>query len=77
MAKQKKGRKAPEKAEEQAGAKAGGGLRELLRVPAGEVDLTTYDTRATAGFSGTKDDLVPSRPVWTSAHSGSSVSRSR
>lgn len=49
MAKQKKGEKAAEKA-------AGGGLRELLRVPAGEVDLTTYDTRGTAGFSGSKDD---------------------
>ena len=45
MAKQKKGQKA-----------AGGGLREQLRVPVGEVDLTTYDTRATPGFSGTKDD---------------------
>jgi PPK2 family polyphosphate:nucleotide phosphotransferase len=45
MAKQKKGQKA-----------AGGGLREQLRVPVGEVDLTTYDTRATTGFSGTKDD---------------------
>ncbi|HET6743336.1 MAG TPA: polyphosphate kinase 2 family protein [Kribbella sp.] len=45
MAKQKKGEKG-----------AGGGLRELLRVPAGEVDLTTYDTRSTAGFSGNKDD---------------------
>ena len=45
MAKQKKGQK-----------DAGGGLRELLRVPAGEVDLTKFDTRATAGFSGSKDD---------------------
>ncbi|HWD83356.1 MAG TPA: polyphosphate kinase 2 family protein [Kribbella sp.] len=45
MAKQKKGEKA-----------AGGGLRELLRVPAGEVDLTKFDTRSTAGFSGTKDE---------------------
>ena len=45
MAKQKKGEKA-----------AGGGLREQLRVPVGPVDLTTYDTRATPGFSGSKDD---------------------
>jgi PPK2 family polyphosphate:nucleotide phosphotransferase len=43
MAKQKKGQK-------------DGGLLEQLRVPAGPVDLTTYDTRATTGFSGTKDD---------------------
>ncbi|GAA1600444.1 MULTISPECIES: polyphosphate kinase 2 family protein [Kribbella] len=50
MAKQKKGDKAAKKRE------AGGGLRELLRVPAGEVDLTTYDTRSTAGFDGSKDD---------------------
>jgi PPK2 family polyphosphate:nucleotide phosphotransferase len=45
MAKQKKGDKA-----------AAGGLREQLRVPAGPVDLTTYDTRATPGFDGSKDD---------------------
>ncbi|WP_432893222.1 PPK2 family polyphosphate kinase [Kribbella sp. CA-245084] len=45
MAKQKKGEKA-----------AAGGLREQLRVPAGPVDLTTYDTRATPGFDGSKDD---------------------
>jgi PPK2 family polyphosphate:nucleotide phosphotransferase len=44
MAKQKKGQA------------AGGGLREQLRVPAGPVDLTTYDTRATPGFDGSKDD---------------------
>ncbi|MGZ0146158.1 polyphosphate kinase 2 family protein [Kribbella sp. WER1] len=54
MAKQKKGDKAARKADQK--AEAGGGLRELLRVPAGEVDLTTYDTRSTAGFSGGKDD---------------------
>jgi PPK2 family polyphosphate:nucleotide phosphotransferase len=29
-------------------------LADLLRVPAGPVDLTTYDTRATPGFSGDK-----------------------
>ncbi|MFF1822701.1 PPK2 family polyphosphate kinase [Kribbella sp. NPDC058245] len=45
MAKQKK-----QKAEE------AGGLLEQLRVPAGPVDLTTYDTRATTGFEGAKDD---------------------
>jgi PPK2 family polyphosphate:nucleotide phosphotransferase len=45
MAKDKKGQKA-----------ADGGLREQLRVPAGPVDLTTYDTRATPGFSGSKDE---------------------
>lgn len=45
MAKQKKGQKA-----------ADGGLLEQLRVPSGPVDLTTYDTRATPGFSGSKDD---------------------
>jgi PPK2 family polyphosphate:nucleotide phosphotransferase len=45
MAKQKKGEKA-----------AAAGIREQLRVPAGPVDLTTYDTRATPGFDGSKDD---------------------
>ncbi len=45
MAKQKKGQKAED-----------GGLRGELRVPSGPVDLTTYDTRATPGFDGTKDD---------------------
>ena len=44
MAKQKKGKDDD------------GGLREQLRVPSGPVDLTTYDTRATPGFSGSKDD---------------------
>jgi PPK2 family polyphosphate:nucleotide phosphotransferase len=29
-------------------------LADLLRVPAGPVDLTTYDTRATPGFTGDK-----------------------
>ncbi|MEU8221657.1 polyphosphate kinase 2 family protein [Kribbella sp. NPDC048915] len=33
-----------------------GGLRELLRVPSGGVDLTQYDPRSTAGFSGAKED---------------------
>jgi PPK2 family polyphosphate:nucleotide phosphotransferase len=32
------------------------GLLEQLRVPSGPVDLTTYDTRATTGFSGSKDE---------------------
>jgi len=45
MAKEKKGQKAED-----------GGLREQLRVPSGPVDLTKYDTRATPGFSGSKDD---------------------
>jgi PPK2 family polyphosphate:nucleotide phosphotransferase len=45
MAKDKKGQKA-----------AGGGLRDQLRVPSGPVDLTTYDTRATPGFSGNKNE---------------------
>jgi len=45
MAKQKKGQKAED-----------GGLREQLRVPSGPVDLTKYDTRATPGFSGAKDE---------------------
>jgi PPK2 family polyphosphate:nucleotide phosphotransferase len=45
MAKQKKGQKAED-----------GGLLGELRVPSGPVDLTTYDTRATPGFDGTKDD---------------------
>ena len=45
MAKQKKGQKAED-----------GGLRGELRVPSGPVDLTKYDTRATPGFSGSKDD---------------------
>jgi PPK2 family polyphosphate:nucleotide phosphotransferase len=31
-------------------------LREQLRVPSGPVDLTAYDTRATPGFDGTKDE---------------------
>jgi PPK2 family polyphosphate:nucleotide phosphotransferase len=33
-----------------------GGLLEQLRVPSGPVDLSTYDTRATPGFTGTKDE---------------------
>ncbi|GAA0617154.1 polyphosphate kinase 2 family protein [Kribbella sandramycini] len=37
----------------QAGA---GGLLEQLRVPAGPVDLTAYDPRATPGFAGAKDE---------------------
>ena len=61
MAKQKKGQKAADKPAEKPSAKnaepvAGAGLRELLRVPAGEVDLTKLDTRSTAGFTGSKDD---------------------
>src|SRR3954451_16717893 len=31
-------------------------LLEALRVPPGAVDLSEYDTRATTGFSGSKDD---------------------
>ncbi|GAB3824437.1 PPK2 family polyphosphate kinase [Kribbella italica] len=31
-------------------------LLDALRVPAGPVDLSAYDTRATTGFEGTKDD---------------------
>jgi PPK2 family polyphosphate:nucleotide phosphotransferase len=33
-----------------------GGLVEQLRVPSGPVDLSKYDTRATPGFTGTKDE---------------------
>ncbi len=33
-----------------------GGLLEHLRVPSGPVDLSKYDTRATPGFTGTKDE---------------------
>jgi PPK2 family polyphosphate:nucleotide phosphotransferase len=33
-----------------------GGLLEQLRVPSGPVDLSKYDTRATPGFTGTKED---------------------
>ncbi|MFG1814043.1 PPK2 family polyphosphate kinase [Kribbella sp. NPDC049174] len=32
------------------------GLLEQLRVPPGPVDLSKYDTRATPGFTGTKDE---------------------
>jgi PPK2 family polyphosphate:nucleotide phosphotransferase len=32
------------------------GLLEQLRVPSGPVDLSKYDTRATPGFTGTKDE---------------------
>ncbi|GAB3924675.1 polyphosphate kinase 2 family protein [Kribbella albertanoniae] len=45
MAKQKKAK-----------AETAGGLLEQLRVPEGPVDLTTYDPRATTGFTGVKDD---------------------
>ncbi|HET6988679.1 MAG TPA: polyphosphate kinase 2 family protein [Kribbella sp.] len=45
MAKQKKGQQAEDDS-----------LLGQLRVPAGPVDLTAYDTRATPGFSGSKDD---------------------
>jgi PPK2 family polyphosphate:nucleotide phosphotransferase len=44
MAKQKKSQAADE------------GLLGQLRVPSGPVDLTKYDTRATPGFSGTKEE---------------------
>ncbi|MFC6157097.1 PPK2 family polyphosphate kinase [Kribbella jiaozuonensis] len=43
-------------AKQKKGEKAAAGIREQLRVPAGPVDLTTYDTRATPGFDGSKDD---------------------
>src|SRR5918996_764316 len=33
-----------------------GGLLEQLRVPSGPVDLSKYDTRATPGFTGTKEE---------------------
>jgi PPK2 family polyphosphate:nucleotide phosphotransferase len=33
-----------------------GKLLDTLRVPPGAVDLSAYDTRATPGFTGTKDD---------------------
>ena len=33
-----------------------GGLLEQLKVPSGPVDLSKYDTRATPGFTGTKDE---------------------
>jgi PPK2 family polyphosphate:nucleotide phosphotransferase len=33
-----------------------GKLRDELRVPPGPVDLSAYDTRATTGFSGNKDE---------------------
>ncbi len=45
MAKQKKSQAADQ-----------GGLLEQLRVPSGPVDLSKYDTRATPGFTGTKDE---------------------
>ena len=45
MAKQKNGQAAGQ-----------GGLLEQLRVPSGPVDLSKYDTRATPGFTGTKDE---------------------
>ncbi|TCC49619.1 polyphosphate kinase 2 family protein [Kribbella capetownensis] len=48
MAKEKKSQEA-----EQAEA---GGLAAQLRVPSGPVDLTKYDTRATTGFDGSKQD---------------------
>ena len=48
MAKEKKSQKA-EKAE-------AGGWAAQLRVPSGPVDLTKYDTRATTGFDGSKED---------------------
>ncbi|MEV0285122.1 MULTISPECIES: polyphosphate kinase 2 family protein [unclassified Kribbella] len=33
-----------------------GGLLEQLKIPPGPVDLSKYDTRATPGFTGTKDE---------------------
>ncbi|WBQ01837.1 PPK2 family polyphosphate kinase [Kribbella sp. CA-293567] len=35
---------------------AGGRLLDQLRVPQGPVDLSNWDTRATTGFTGTKDE---------------------
>ncbi|WP_202866306.1 PPK2 family polyphosphate kinase [Kribbella turkmenica] len=43
-------------AKEKRGRTDRGGLLEQLRVPSGPVDLSKYDTRATPGFTGTKDD---------------------
>jgi PPK2 family polyphosphate:nucleotide phosphotransferase len=43
-------------AKEKKAKQAAGELREQLRVPSGPVDLTAYDTRATPGFDGTKDE---------------------
>lgn len=37
-------------------AAPGDKLLDALRVPAGPVDLSAYDTRATTGFDGSKDD---------------------
>jgi PPK2 family polyphosphate:nucleotide phosphotransferase len=38
------------------GSAPGDKLLDALRVPVGPVDLSAYDTRATTGFEGTKDD---------------------
>jgi PPK2 family polyphosphate:nucleotide phosphotransferase len=38
------------------GSAPGDRLLDALRVPAGPVDLSAYDTRATTGFDGSKDD---------------------
>jgi PPK2 family polyphosphate:nucleotide phosphotransferase len=38
------------------GSAPGDKLLDALRVPAGPVDLSAYDTRATTGFDGSKDD---------------------
>jgi PPK2 family polyphosphate:nucleotide phosphotransferase len=42
------------KGKKQGKQKPASSLVDLLRVPAGPVDLTTYDTRATPGFTGDK-----------------------
>ena len=42
------------KGKKQGRSEAATELTDLLRVPAGPVDLTTYDTRATPGFTGDK-----------------------
>jgi PPK2 family polyphosphate:nucleotide phosphotransferase len=42
--------------EKKSQAAAVGGLLEQLRVPPGPVELSKYDTRATPGFSGTKEE---------------------
>ena len=53
MAKKKSGKAAEVEAPEKVPA---GKLLDALRVPPGAVDLSAYDTRATTGFSGNKDD---------------------
>ena len=53
------------KGKKQGRSEAATELTGLLRVPAGPVDLTTYDTRATPGFTG--DKLAAKRQLATMA----------